>query len=393
MKKKGVLILLIVIAAAAVAGFFVYQYRDSLFGGGEKGASGSGIAVMPVSSFAESASTNNRYSGVVETQKKESVKLDTNKKVKDILVEKGDHVMEGDPLFSYDTEAMDLEIQQRQIDIERINAQIVGYNEQVAELTKLMNAENVSTADRLNYSAQILEAQTAVAQAEYDKKTKDAEISKLQAAMGNAVVKAPMTGTVEELKDPESIYDETTAFITIIADGDFRVKGTVSEQNIQSVSEGVDVIVRSRVDSSVTWKGHVTGIETKPETSDQSEMVYYGGGSDAGNTASKYVFYVELDSMDGLLLGQHVTIEEDPGELTIPEGIYVPDGFVVFEEGQNPYVWAVSKPGDRLEKREVETGVLNEDIDRYEILSGLSETDYIAWPDPDCATGAMTVAG
>ena len=389
MKKKGLIVLLVLIAAAAIAAFFILKYKDSLFGGTEE-ASGSGVAVMRVSDLRAGTGAQNRYSGIVETQKKLPVKLESGKTVKEVMVTEGTHVNAGDPLFSYDTEAMDLEIQQKQIDIEKINAQIAGYNEQIAELTKQMNAANVSATDRLNYSAQILEAQTSVAQAEYDRKTKEAEIGKLRASMENSVIKAEMTGTIQELKDPSAITDDSTAFMIIVADGDFRVKGTVSEQNIMSITEGTPVIVRSRVDSSVTWPGVITGIETKPESQEGGMDMYYGSSMDSGNTASKYVFYVELESMDGLLLGQHVTIEEDTGNEELPPGVYVPDGFIVFEEGDS-FVWAAGKPGDPLEKRTVEAGPLNESAGVYEILSGLNESDYIAWPDPDCRDGAKTV--
>ena len=47
------------------------------------------------------------------------------------------------------------------------------------------------------------------------------------------------------------------------------------------------------------------------------------GGSDV-STASKYPFYVTLDSSDGLLMGQHVYIEPDHGQGQRQEGIHLP---------------------------------------------------------------------
>ncbi len=390
MKKKSIVILIVVLAAAAAAVFL--WMNKGLFAGEGGETEGAGVAVMKVADLSGGMSAGgNRYSGIVETQKKEGVKLDSDRTLLEVLVQEGDHVQAGDPLFSYDTQGTQLEIQQKEIELEKLDATIANYNDQIAELTKQMNAANVSAADKLNYSAQILEIQTSIAESEYEKKTKAAEIQKLKASVEDPVVKAPMTGTIETIADVENPDPESSAFITIVADGDFRVKGTVSEQNIMSVAEGAPVIVRSRIDPEKTWSGTITGIETKPESDEDSAAAYYSTmASDAGSAASKYVFYVELDTMDGLLLGQHVTIEQDPGENELKaDGVYLPDGYIVFEEA--PFVWAAEAPGKPLEKRRIELGALNEETYLYEITEGLSKEDYVAWPDESCTEGAKTV--
>ena len=48
------------------------------------------------------AGTTNRFSGVVEAQDSWKIKLDGDKKVKEVFVKVGDEVKEGDQLFSYD---------------------------------------------------------------------------------------------------------------------------------------------------------------------------------------------------------------------------------------------------------------------------------------------------
>ena len=182
MKKKSIVILIIVLAAAAAAVFL--WMNKGLLTGENSPAESTGVAVMKVGNLTGgTASSGNRFSGIVETQEKESVKLDSNRTLKEVLVKEGDRVQSGDPLFSYDTQNTELEIQQTQIELEKLDTSIANYNDQIAELTKQMNAANVSAADKLNYSAQILEIQTSIAQAEYDKKTKAAEIEKLKASV------------------------------------------------------------------------------------------------------------------------------------------------------------------------------------------------------------------
>ena len=122
--------------------------------------------------------------------------------------------------------------------------------------------------------------------------------------------------------------------MSILSTGKYRIKGKISEQNIGELQPGMDVTVRARNNQEEIWKGSVDVIDTeKPESSSQSEMY---SGSDSSARATKYPFYVTLETSDGLMLGQHVYIE----------------------------------PG---------TGVITE---------GLKETDYIVWPDGECKEGA-----
>ena len=120
----------------------------------------------------------------------------------------------------------------------------------------------------------------------------------------------------------------------------------------------------------------------KPENSSQSEMY---SGSDSSARATKYPFYVTLETSDGLMLGQHVYIE--PGNGVNTEGLHLMTAYIVDTDGKEPYVW-VANEKDRLEKRKVKLGAYDEEQDTWEITEGLKETDYIVWPDGECKEGA-----
>lgn len=111
---------------------------------------------------------------------------------------------------------------------------------------------------------------------------------------------------------------DSSAFITILSTGAYRVKGKVNEQNRDSVVPGESVIIRSRVDSSKTWKGIMGSIDMNNGTSDSDSSDMYMGmsstGSDDQTSSTSYPFYVELDSSEDLMLGQHVYIERDMGQ-------------------------------------------------------------------------------
>ena len=50
--------------------------------------------------------------------------------------------------------------------------------------------------------------------------------------------------------------------MTILQTGEYRVKGSIDEQNVWMISDGQAVIIRSRVDESQTWNGTISKIDT-----------------------------------------------------------------------------------------------------------------------------------
>lgn len=384
-RKKQIILIVVIVIALAAAGLVFWLLK----GGSSKEG---GVYVQPVTDVNTASSGQaNRYSGIIETQKTEDVEFDTSKKLSQLLVTEGQRVAKGDPLFSYDTQSTQLEIEQAQLEIERMNTTISNNNAQIAQLQKDMNA--AASADKPGFSAQILQLQADIAQTEYNIKTKQAEIDKLNAAITNSTVCANMDGTIESIADLDMLLaggltkpdgSPSNVYISILADGDYRVKGTVSEQNIYELSEGMAVIVRSRVDVNQTWTGTISSIDTQAESNNNNMY------SSSGESASKYAFYVNLDSIDGLMLGQHVTIEMDYGQGQAKEGIWLSSGWITQEEDGTAYVWAAKSGGAKLEKRTVELGEYDSNMDEYQIVSGLATSDYLAWPDVDCVPGAST---
>ena len=209
--------------------------------------------------------------------------------------------------------------------------------------------------------------------------------------MENTKVVAPMDGiikTINENNSTSSSDDDSSnsnsdngsdstsnAYITIMAKGDYRIKATASELTVRSMSEGQSMIVRSRVDDS-TWTGTVTKIDLEHPDNGNNDGYYMGS---SGTTATKYPFYISLDSTDGLMLGQHVYVEADYGQGDVKEGLWL-DEYYIMQEDDGAYVWAENAKG-YIEKRKIELGEYDENMMRYQILSGLTEDDYIAYPE------------
>lgn len=390
MKKKiAITIIVLLIIGAAVWALYHFVFSKSRAAVQDK------IYVQLVGSLQSYGGYGNRYKGVVDPQKSEKVEFDSEYKLKELLVAEGDHVKAGDPLFIYDTENITLEIDQINLEIQKLGKDIETNTAQIEELTKLM--EKAPDSEKLDYSTQIAELQTDIAQEQYDVKSKQADIKKKEASINNAAVTSPLEGIVKSIADLDSIlsgnnFDRNgnidNSYITITAEGDFRIKGSISESNIYEISQGERVIIRSRVNDD-TWHGTIASIDTQENESNERETYYYDSGSDR---ATQYPFYVELDSAEGLMLGQHVTIELDTGIEIRPDGIWLGSGFIVSGEEGSPYVWAAEAEGASLKKRSVVLGQYIEDTDQYEITSGLTKNDYIAWPDAYCREGAPTTS-
>lgn len=452
-KKAAIVFGAIAVAAAAAAGIWYF------WGNGGKDSKDR-VYVEKVSSVTGNLmGAQNRYSGVVQPQETVEVNADSERTIGEVYVEVGDTVEAGTPLFSYDTEDLTLELEQAKLELENQDIEISGYRNQIRELEKERTA--AAEANKFEYTTQIQTIETQIKQAEFTKSSKQLEINKLQKRVDNSQVNSTASGIVKSIDDGQSQNEDTTAYMTILSTGEYRIKGTVNEQNVGMISSGLDVIIRSRVDEDITWTGMIESLDTE-ESSGSSDGDMMEGSDDGENASSDYSFYVTLDDAEGLMLGQHVLIELDEGQTEEKEGIWLQSGYIVFEgreEGMQPgmdevsdfmnrldteavsdfldgmdtemlmnyesgaedllgyegatealegfgydmgtetpmegnsgpaYVWADNGKG-KLEKRTVQLGEYDEELDQYEILSGLTEEDFIAWPMEGLYEGVRTV--
>ena len=367
-RKKKILTIAGGLILIAVIGTGVY------FGTRKTETNNTELAYVYRVSLMNPASQVQRMAGTVPQETWE-VQKSSDREVEQILVKAGDEVKVGTALFVYNTEQTQTELEEAQIEIERIDGEMENLKTQIAQLEK--EKKKAAEDEKFSYTTQIQTAQTDLKKSEYEKKAKQVEISQKQDKIANATVVSEIDGIVKSINDGSETdmnSSDSNAFITILATGDYRIKGKVNEQNLSEIQEGEKAIVRSRVDENQTWSGTFTAVNTD-EAENNNNNMYYGATS-TETTSSSYSFYVMLDSSDGLLLGQHVYIEKDLGEEQ--SGIWLDEGYIVNADSK-PYVWTEDNKG-KLEKRDVTLGEYNEETYQYEIQSGLEESDYIAFP-------------
>ena len=412
MKKRIIIVLGILIAAGGIGSGVWYHFNGS-------GQSGSGDTVVYVSKVsvitgAETAATN-RFAGVVEPQETVNVKIESGRKVKEVQVKTGEEVKKGQLLFEYDLSSIEDDLKQAQLDLDRLKNEQISLTEQISTLEA--EKKKAKAEDQLSYTIEIETNKMNLKKNEYSQKSKQSEIDKLQSATQNTEVRSEIDGVIQKIDtskmtsdDGDSVDDssamdstsssdsssDSSAFITILSTGAYRVKGKVNEQNRDSIVPGEAVIIRSRVDSSKTWKGTMGSIDVNNGTSDDSSNDMYFGmsstSSDDQTTSTSYPFYVELDSSENLMLGQHVYIERDIGQDDQKDGLWLSDYYILDTDTNEPYVWAANDK-NRLEKRYVTLGKHDDDLGEYEIVDGLRKKDAIAFPTDALEEGEKTEVG
>lgn len=357
-----------------------------------KEKSGSPVYVNTVEQITSLGTGNgmvNRFAGVVESQETWSVQQNDHKAVKDILVKAGDQVQKGSPLYTYDTEKFQEELAQAQLDLERMNNEIAGMTASIQELEQ--ERQKAAADSQAAYTFQIQEQELQLRQKQFDLQSKQLEIGKLQENISHSTVVSELDGVVKCINDGNTSMnmDGDTSFITVMKTGAYRVKGQMNEQNMASLMEGTPVVIRSRTDDSLSWRGTVSRIDREnPVMGNSSYPVSSSDGSSAA-ASSSYPFYVELESGEGLMLGQHVYVEPDLGQEQKKEGIWLDEYMIDQRDPEQAFVWADNGKG-RLEKQAVELGNYDENLLEYQILSGLEWTDAIAFPEEGLEEGRET---
>ena len=326
-----------------------------------------------------------RFPGVVVAENVTKIQRDADKTVGELFVKAGDTVKTGDQLFSYDTEQLQLNLDKQKLEQEQLEATIENYKDQISELEN--QRANAGSSQQLAYTVQIQTMQVDLKEAELNLKAKKTDVDKSEALLENAVVTSPVDGQIQAINESTTDqYGREQAYITIQQAGSFRVQGTLGELQRGSFTVGTRVKILSRTNDD-SWTGTITTIDYENPTQNNSNNYYISDSSSSSmNSSSRYPFYVELDSTDGLILGQHVYLALDSGEELA--GLRLSSAFVAFNAAGSTYVWA--EKNGKLEKRPVTLGEYDAMTDTYAVTDGLSESDYVAYPDENCVEGAAT---
>ena len=351
------------------------------------------INVAQAGMLASAATSADKFAGMVVSENVVEIERDTEKQIQELYVAAGDTVRVNEKLFEYDTDTLSLTIDKQQLELDKLTQQIKDLTTQKTSVEKQIKTEKAKkkkdqNADLLvSLDIQLRSVNADLTTANYEKKTKQAEMNYNKDMLKNAVVRSPIKGTVR------SVNENGSPYITIQQAGAFQVKGMLSELSLGSgIMEGVAVTILSRTDPTASWTGTVSLVDYNSGDSDEQDNMY--GGGDAMSTSTSYPFYITLDSTNGLLLGQHVYIQISAAAvgddlLRIPEH-YVMDVLMDEETWTTTgTVWGVNPETGKLTKVTVTLGEFDPTYGTYVILEGITAEDYLADPtDPGVKEGA-----
>ena len=223
------------------------------------------------------------------------------------------------------------------------------------------------------------EQEKRIKELEFEIKMAEANYKIAQTEVSDGTVRAQLDGVVVSLLTQDEAKMQQLPILKVSAGGGFRIEGTVSEMDRDTLFIGREVTVMDWY-TGMTYTGTVESLGDYPS----SDNGWNGNGNP---TSSYYPFRVFVDGSAELRADNYVSLTFAAAEGE--NGIYLENPFIRTEGGR-AYVY-VRGEGELLEKRWVTTG--KSLWGSYtEILEGITATDLIAFPyGKDVKEGAPTV--
>ena len=214
--------------------------------------------------------------------------------------------------------------------------------------------------------------ESEVREYDIDIRRKQLELSELQTQLADGVVYAKRSGVIKGLKDMNHVPTDGTPFLTVAGGTGTEVKGTISELLLSTIQKGTKVSVTSYETGSI-YEAVVTQIDNFPTNSGEG---FYGGNPNV----SMYGFTAYIEKGDDLKQGTYLALSIQQENMDT-SSIYLSNAFIRDEHGQK---YVMKDVDGKLVKTYIKTGKVYFNMST-EVLSGLSDTDYIAFPYGDGA--------
>lgn len=327
--------------------------------------------------------------GKIVPESEQKVFLETEKgEISEYKVAENQAVKAGDPLLVYDSAKIDNELNKAVRQKNLLQSRGKTEQSQIADLTK-----------RLSEAKKKLDAQVPVTEGVTEDLVSQEDVNqlsneKVQHEMQYESTKSEIASTDDLIKELNSQKKEMTIVskmdgiivkvnqnvakteagatepvIHIISSQPYKVIGTMSEFDTVKIQQGQQVIIRPKVYKDREWNGTVESISQFPNEGGGGGEEF-GGGAGGGNV-TMYPFKVAItDDTSELRQGFHVSLEIKAG--SSDKKIAIPHPALIDEAGIK-FVYILND--GKLERREVQTGVMN---DAYiEITDGVKPEELV----------------
>jgi HlyD family secretion protein len=357
MRKLWRVLLILVILAGASAG--VYAWTRS----GNKNANGLKEVDVTTGSIVEKAVAV----GQIQPRQKFSVKSKISGIVRRSLVEVGDTVKAGDPLFEIAPDPTPLEVTEvdRQVDSARASFKRAETDYQRAQELSRSGVMPKSDTDAKREAYELARVALTKAQQNRDLTRK----GRLSDSGKESIIRAPAAGTIltravnpGDPVVPLTSYQPGTEMATVADMSDLIFKGTVDEIDVGKLSVGMPTRIKVGALPTDVVTGRVSRIAPQAQQKEGATL---------------FDVEIELDPNQKITLragysaNADVIIREKKDVLTIPERL------VTFEDGGKKATVEIPGPDLKAQPKKVEIKTGISDGLNVEVLSGLKKGDKV----------------
>lgn len=300
-------------------------------------------------------------SGKISPIQEAGVSAKLQSQIESVNVEIGDYVSAGDILFTMDSDSLRAGYQQAQA---AYNSSRAGYEKaQQASANAKLNLERnrmlyeqgaISKQAYENMQLQAMDQDLEMAR--YGVESAQAAVQSAGIMLDNAVVRAPISGTVALVNVQKgSMPPQGMASIVITDSSRVQMDATVSEYLINKINRGEELDIRIKSASSKPFKGRITALS-----------------SATASGSMTYPIKIELENPQGMIkAGMFAEVDiATEGEKSV---LSVPSDAVVVKGGEKQ-VFVIE--GGEARSRKVETGI--DDGKFVRIISGVKKGEQIA---------------
>ena len=294
------------------------------------------VEVFPVSSLNQGSNSEVlQISGIAYDPQSQKILPDADKRVSEIYVQKGQTVQKGTPLFKYDVSSVEIALNKNELKIQQLQNKI-----QTLQVKQEGQKEQIQS-----YQLEL--------------KREQLEQEKNQMVLKNGIYYSDYDGVVQNVKNISHDSHPEEPFMEIAGGQGMKVNIELPESELEKIKVKDEVYFHT-MDMSKSYQGEIMQKDSYPEKID-------------GNI-SYYRVVAWIQEAEDLKTGTEL-------EVSFPQnqdfGIWLENAYIR-NENNKKYVYKVGKNG-RLKKTYIKTGQTNYGM-ATEVLSGLKETDQIAFP-------------
>ena len=362
MRKLWKMLLILLLLAGASAAVYAWSRN------GKKNGDGLKEVEVANGSIVEKAVAV----GQIQPRQKFQVKSKISGIVRRALIQVGDTVQAGDPLFEIAPDPTPLEV--TEVD-RRVESAEASYRRAESDYNRALELSRTGVMPKSD--ADVKKEAYELARVALSKAQQDRELTKrgrLTASGTESIIRAPAAGTIltravnpGDPIVPLTSYQPGTEMATIADMGDLIFKGTVDEIDVGKLSVGMPARIKVGALPTDVVTGKVSRIAPQAQQKEGATLFDVEIELDPGN---------KITLRAGYSANADVIIREKKDVLTIPERL------VTFEDGGKKATVEVasSDPKAQPKKVEVKTGI--SDGLNVEIISGLSKGQKVVERPP-----------